>query len=123
MMNNGRTREVEDFTHEPPADPKTLVAVAAYAPVIRNLEMPLANKEYSYQFPAHTKKFLVQMRAAVDVRIAFVKDVVADSQPPYFTLKANISYSEDELDTQGDFHIYLAHSEITGQVAEILAWR
>lgn len=86
---------------------------------IINIEMPSADTEYWWQLPRNCKWFTLQVRDGTAIRIATLADKVAKSNPPYFTLKANATWSEDDLDiTSEDIFLYFACGS-TGKVIEI----
>jgi len=90
-------------------------------PVIANLDMPTANTEYEYQVPAHTKKLLCQCRDGTAFRLAFEKSKVATSTPPYFSVRVNSVYYEDNLDTELGLIMYFAGAG-TAKAIEIICW-
>lgn len=95
--------------------------VEAGKPSIANIEMPSANTEYSHMLPKGCKKFLLHSRDGTAFRLAFEQGKVATSTPPYFTIKANTAYSEDNLDIREDTWFYFACAS-TGKVVEIIQW-
>lgn len=94
---------------------------AAYAPVIANVPLTIANTQYPYQFPAEVKGFTFHCRTSFAIRYAYREGLVADSQPPYFTLKANTAKSQDDLKSRGALRIYFASAE-AAVVVEIESW-
>ena len=93
-------------------------------PSISNIEMPSANTEYpdgGHPLPKGCKKFLLHCRDGTAFRLAFASGKVAGSTPPYFTIKANTAYSEDNLSVEEDTWIYLACGS-TAKVIEIIQW-
>jgi len=90
--------------------------------VIFNVEMTVADTEYSQELPPNTKKFLVKSRGGYSFRLAFEKGKVAGSVAPYMTVDS--PYWEDFLASLSDIYklmFYLA-SATAGDVIEILAW-
>ena len=85
-----------------------------------NITLTLANTEYSQALPANTKKFIFQARTDVDIRYAFTTGKVATPTAPYFTLKAGMIYSEDNLNLTSKT-IYWA-STTAGAIVELIGW-
>lgn len=98
------------------------MANAQYAETAVAYEVSLAttNTEYSFQFPAGTKRFRMQCRDGTDVRIAFVTGKVATPTSPYHVLKSGHVMDESSL-WFGGVTMYLA---ATGgsKVVEILCF-
>lgn len=72
---------------------------------IRELELKTANKEYSHQLTIGCKRFKIQCRDGTAVRVATMRDIVAGSNPGYWTLQAAVAtgcngqvWEEDNLD-------------------------
>lgn len=64
---------------------------------IANIKMPTADKEYPWALPTNCVSFVLHVRDATAIRIAVESGKVENSQPPFFTIKANTSLSSDEL--------------------------
>ncbi len=64
---------------------------------IANITMPSADKEYSWALPKGCQRFTLHTRDGTAVRVAVEPDKVATSQEPYWTVKANNSWSEEDL--------------------------
>lgn len=79
-----------------------------------------ANTEVKWQFPLGTKRFVMHTRSGSAVRMATERGKVAGSQDPYFTLKANTAYSDEDFFIE-DFSqtIYFACAVAT-EVLEII---
>ena len=92
------------------------------SPYVIYVPMASADTEYEFILQRGTKKFTMHMSTAVAVRIGFILDRVAGSHPPYFTLKANTSYFEDNLNLQEDIFVYVASSSAS-VVLQGIAWR
>lgn len=88
------------------------------SPLVYNLPMTLAATEYSYAFPAGTKKFLVQGRFLGSLQVSYLP---GDSGVTYLGLARGVHYSETDLDPTTNHTIYI-QSGIAGQVLEILSW-
>jgi len=95
---------------------------SSYSPYIIHLSMPSADTEYEFILQRGTKKFTLHMATAVACRFSFIMDRVAGSHPPYFTLKSNTSYFEDNLNLQEDIFVYVASSSAS-VVLQGIAWR
>lgn len=63
--------------------------------VVANIHIPAADKEATWTLPRGCKWFTLQCRQASDVLIAFDSGHVVSAEPPYFTLKAAQSWSEN----------------------------
>jgi len=89
-------------------------------PVIFNIPMPLADTEYKWFLPKHTKTFRIHCRDGTAFRFSFEMDKVASSSPPYITVRANGSHQERNLDAEG-LILYVACGS-TDKVVEGIAW-
>lgn len=99
---------------------KRMMPPASY-PSIVNIELPSADTEYFHMIPKGCKKFLLHSRDGTAFRLSFQRDKVAASTQPYFTIKGNTAYSEDNLNIIEDTWIYLACASAS-KVVEILQW-
>lgn len=93
-------------------------------PSLLNIEMPSANTEYpegGHLLPKGCKRFLVHCRDGTAFRMAFQKDKVAGSNPPYLTIVANQVYWEDNLNLEEDTFLYFACGS-TSKCIEIVQW-
>lgn len=87
-------------------------------PTVANVEMTLADTEYSYALPAGTARFSFKLRnPGYQARIAFVSGALGTT---YKNLMQGEIYSEKNL-RQGPNSLYF-QSPTAGQVAEILTW-
>ena len=93
----------------------------AAAPIIENITLTDANKEYPYVFPNGTTHFEFQARTSAAVRFAFVAGVVATPTGDYGTLKADDAYSSFNLWGSQSLTLYLA-SASAGTIVEIVTW-
>lgn len=84
-----------------------------------NISLSAADTEYIWQLPKNMRWFELQCRAATDLRISTIRDCVASSTAPYFTLKSGTVLSEGDLDIKKDIFLYFATGS-TNQVVEIL---
>lgn len=111
--------EVEDEDVEE-VDARTLLASK---PLLQNLTLKAENTEYKIPFSPETRKFLMQARTSVELRLAFEKGAVADTTlgKDYFTLKSGDAYWEDHLDLDGTIIIYVACGT-AGTIVEIIKW-
>lgn len=88
-------------------------------PIIYNIELTLADTEYSQLMPLGTRRLELQSRTPHYVRFAFESGVVA-SGSPYSTLKPNQTLWEDDLDLN-HMSMYFA-SDSAGVVVELRIW-
>ncbi|MGI2335742.1 MAG: hypothetical protein ACRKGH_03750 [Dehalogenimonas sp.] len=91
----------------------------ATTPVIRNVEMTLADTEYSQALGSQVKRFEIKTRDGSAFRLAFQTGKVATPTNPYLTVPANSSYSEDGLNCAST--IYFASGD-AGKIIEIVTW-
>jgi len=77
---------------------------------IRVLNIPLetADKEYEVYFPKGTQFFTLHTRDGTAIRLSHEEGKVNASDPPYWTLKANTSWSEDRLYIIRNLRLYVA---------------
>ncbi|MDP2718271.1 MAG: hypothetical protein Q8P44_00340, partial [Dehalococcoidia bacterium] len=87
---------------------------------IYNVAVTGANTEYSQVLPANTKRFMVHLRDNAAFRLAFVTGKVATPTAPYFSVPANMAYSEDGINPAAST-LYFA-SAVATKTAEIIAW-
>lgn len=86
-------------------------------PTIINKTLTTQNTEYDQALPERTKRFTLQARTAVDVKLAFND---GESGTTYITIKSGSSYSEEGLDLSSKTLRLQAGSD--GVVVEIIAW-
>lgn len=87
-------------------------------PTIANVNITLADTEYSYALPAGTMRFEINLRnVAIPLKICFVSGA---SGTIYKNLPAGESYREEGIKA-GDNTLYF-QSATADQVAEILSW-
>jgi len=88
---------------------------------IANLKLVEADHEYNWAIPHGCQWFTMQSRTGAAIRIAVVSGLVASSQPPYFTVKADNSWDERQLqvDIKKGLDLFFA-SSTAGEVLEIL---
>lgn len=91
--------------------------LVANTPTIINKTLTTQNTEYSQALPAGTKRFTLQARTAVDVKLCFT---ALASGTTYITVKSGSSYSEEGLDLSSKTLYMQAGSD--GVVVEIVAW-
>ena len=92
-------------------------------PVIYNVEMILANTEYSQELPAWVKSFSINCRTPYEMRFAFETGKVALSTNPYATIPAVSALIQNHLlgPSSKPITVYFACST-AGKTAEIIAW-
>lgn len=101
------------------SDNELLVEVsAADTPVIANIEMPLANTEYSYALPNGTKQFAMKLRGTGKLQFAFE---AGQSNINYIFLAAGKSYSTKDVKIGSGLTLYF-QSPKNNQVLEIISW-
>jgi uncharacterized surface anchored protein len=86
-------------------------------PTIINKTLTTQNTEYDQALPERTKRFTLQARTAVDVKLAFEDSA---SGTTYITVKSGSSYSEEGLDLSSKTLRLQCASD--GIVVEIIAW-
>ena len=91
--------------------------VAKTSPVIHNINLPLANTEYSQAFQTNVKSFIVRPRSKTDLQFAFTS---GESATNYITLKAYGVYEETGISVS-NLTIYL-QSGVDNTEVEILEW-
>lgn len=87
-------------------------------PTIATVSMTSANTEYSYTFPAGTKRFMIGLRGYANMKIAFTE---GESGSTYRTIKTGSVYYEDSAKVGGST-IYF-QSPNASQTAEIQIWK
>lgn len=92
----------------------------ATTPAIYNVTMTNADTEYSQALPANTKKFIIQTRDGTEFRLAYVTGKVATPTAPWFTVRMNGTYSEDNL-TCAAQTLYFGCGD-AAKIIEIIAW-
>lgn len=85
-------------------------------PTIYNLDVTLANTEYSQALSANTKKISIACRGTAKLQVAFAS---GDSGVLYFTIPRGARREIDGVNFTGA--VYLQASE-DAQVVEILEW-
>jgi len=86
-------------------------------PTVINKTLTTKNTEYDQALPESTKKFTLQARTAVDVKLAFED---GESGTTYLTIKSGSSYSEEGIDLRSK--TLRLQSGDDGVVVEIIAW-
>jgi len=96
----------------------------ASKPFNKNHIMKSADKGYKITFPPNCRKFMLQARTDVDLRLAWERGAVADTTQgrDYWTLKAGDVYYEDDLSLEGDIILYIACAT-AATVVETSQWR
>ena len=86
---------------------------------IANVSVTLADTEYSYTLPDHTKKFTIKLRdIGAPLQICFVS---GNSNTTYMNIGNGKSYTEDHIKGKGN--ILYFRSTVADQVAEIISWK
>lgn len=86
-------------------------------PTIANVSMAVAGTEYSYAFPANTKKFTIQSRNDGKLKIAFT---AGQSATQYISISAGAAYSEESVKLVS-VTLYFQSSK-NADTLEILSW-
>lgn len=69
---------------------------------VYTVSMPVANRQYSFAFPAHTKAFEIQITSGVASRVSFDPGRVGPiAKRPYWSVATNTSWDKDKLDYEG----------------------
>ena len=102
---------------------ENVLDLLAEKPQIRNYTLKAADTEYRIPLPPRTRKYEIQARTSVDLRLSFEKGAVADTTQgkEYWTLKADSVYWEDHLDLEGDLILYVAGGT-AGIIVEVKIW-
>lgn len=87
------------------------------SPTIANETAALANTEYSYAFPANTRKFSIKARGNAKIKLAFTS---GQSGTDFITIFPGSKYEEIELKITG-VTAYFQTNKV-GEVVEILSW-
>jgi hypothetical protein len=75
----------------------TPISEKASSLFIATVPLGTADNEVKWQFPVGMKTFVMHSRNGNAVRLATQPGLVTSSSEPYFTLKANTAYSQDDL--------------------------
>ena len=86
-------------------------------PVIKNITTVLAATEYSYAFPANTKRFKIKARGNAKLQLAFIS---GQSGVEYITIFPGSSYIENDL-TLSSVTAYFQSTK-ANEVVEICSW-
>lgn len=100
-----------------------LLAMVPTTPTIYNLELTLADTEYSQVLTASTKKFSVSIidgQAGDNFRLAYVTGKVAGPTAPYHKYEHNVEFYQENIEASS-LTLYLASSK-AGVVAQIEEW-
>ncbi len=80
--------------------------------------MPVANRQYSFAFPANTKAFEIQTTSGVAFRVSFDPGRVGPiAKRPYWSVATNTSWDKDKLNYE-DVTLYFACAT-AGQTMEL----
>lgn len=88
----------------------------AGTPVVTNTTLTDANTEITFTLPENYKKFTIQARQNVDLKLSYT---VSTSGTTYLTIKAGGSYFEDGLRTNNKIFIQAATA---GTIVEMVVW-
>ena len=89
---------------------------------IRTFTFPLvtADKEYEVYLPKGVKFFTLHVRDGTAIRMSHLQGRVSGSEEPYFTLKANTSWDEQNVDVNRNIRWYVACGSAS-KVVEVIA--
>lgn len=88
----------------------------AVTPTIYNVSVLLANTEVSQTLTNNTKSFLIRVRGASNLKLAFI---LGDSGINYITVPAGANYYADGLNFSGTLYFQTTKAS---QIVEILEW-
>lgn len=89
----------------------------ATTPLVINQIATLANTEYSYTFPANTKKFSLRTRGNAKIQLSFVS---SQSGTNFITISPGNSYEEKDLKLVSVTAYFQLNK--AGETVEILSW-
>ena len=89
--------------------------------VFIEVPLPSADTEYTWQLPLGLRTFTLQVRDGSPLRLAWEREKVVSSNPPYFTLKPDTFWTEQNLDIQNEKCILYIASRTAGKIVEIIA--
>ena len=85
-------------------------------PLVTNTTLTNADEENTITLPANCKKFIIQARTNVDLKLSYT---ISTSGTTYITIKAGSSYAEDNIRTNNKIFI---QSATAGTVVEMVVW-
>ena len=86
-------------------------------PTIANEDITLADTEYSYALPAHTKKFTIKLRdPGYPLKLCVVE---SGSGTTYYNIPQGATHMEDDI--KAPITLYFQSPEAS-MVAEIISW-
>lgn len=97
-------------------------APVGLTPAVANLELTLADTEYSLALPANCRRVEWQCRAACDVRFAWEAGKVAGPVAPYATLKAGRTFDSGPIAGGGSPATLYVACSTAGQALELWTW-
>ena len=87
-------------------------------PTVSVVSLATANTEYSFLLPSGCRQFLVKLRGAATLQVAYS---MGDSGTTYFTVPRNCFYAESDLKIETAVTLYF-QSPVASQELEILTW-
>ncbi len=87
-------------------------------PVITTVAMPLANTQYSFTFPATTKKAFFQVEGNSKLQYSFTSGQTATN---YISLHPGVGFEIEDLDLSGSLTLYFEASK-AGDSLQVLYW-
>jgi len=107
------------FAPSGPAPLSTVAVQGSTAPTIANVDMTNANTEYSYFLPAGTKQFVLKMRTANKLQLAYIS---SGSNINYITVPMGVYWGRSNLTLATGLTLYF-QSPAANQVLEIESWQ
>lgn len=104
--------ELPSFTGVAPIDERVS------APTVANVTLALAATEYSYAFPAGTKRFFAKNRENGSIQISYS---VGTSGTNYATIDVGGYYTEENISPSVSLTLYF-QSPSAAQLLEIISW-
>lgn len=81
-----------------------------------NISLVDSNKEVTWALPKNCVWFTLQVRGGEQVRMAFESGHVASSEPPYFTIGEDSSWSENGFNIEANSGISIFFASSTSGV-------
>lgn len=119
VLNVDKDGNIYDETYRQPVDALVNISSGADSPDIFNVDVTLANTEYSQVLPDHTRHFLIKVRGNDAImRVAFQS---GDTNVKYVTIGLGNGFYVGDVDLPPGSTIYFQANK-PGKVVEILTW-
>lgn len=92
--------------------------VVSSTPAISVVSLTLASTEYSYVLPANCRQFLVKLRGAAKLQVAYT---AGQSGISYMEVPRNCFYAESDIKLTSTVTLYF-QSPVAAQELEVLTW-